>query len=200
LPIADRSAVKLRLFAPAARFKLVRSADGHAGPERGECGEREHMAEQYAGRPEAAAAIWVWRAAPPAPKPATGRTRVRGVLQASVGLAVAGTLLWLGHATAATVVASVACAIGLAALLSPLGLFAAIERAFTTLGGWIGTALTWILLPFVFYVFFVPFGALFRRGRRDSMQRFFDPDATTYWTPRGTRSGRTASSSHERHY
>ena len=158
------------------------------------------MSEAQPGRPEASAVIWTWRPPTAAPKPPMGPVRLRGVLQAAVGLAVAGGLAWLGQRTPARVVATVAATIALAALLSPLGLFAAIERAFTALGGWIGKALTWVLLPIVFYVFFVPFGLLFRRGRRDSMQRFFDPAATTYWTQRETRTRRSGSASHERQF
>lgn len=158
------------------------------------------MAAEYAGKPEAAAAIWVWRPAPPPPLPATRRVRVRGALQAAVGLSVAGALAWYGHRTPALVVGTVASVIALAALLSPLGLFAAIEHAFTVLAGWIGKGLTWLLLPLIFYTFFVPFSALFRRGRRDSMRRYFDRDAASYWTVRGTVDGRTASASHERQY
>lgn len=157
------------------------------------------MTEEQAGRPQAAAAIWSWRPAPPA-RPATAPVRLRGGLQAAVGLAVAGALAWFGYRTPAAIVATVASTIGLAALLSPLGLFAAIEHAFAALGGWIGKALTWLLLPVVFYLFFVPFGALFRRGRRDAMQRFFDAEAETYWTSREARASHTASASHERQY
>ena len=124
----------------------------------------------------------------------------RGALQAGAGLAVAGGLAWLGHRTPAIVVGSVASAIGLAALVSPLGLFAAIERVFAALAVRIGQALTWTLLPAIFYLFFAPFGLLFRRGRRDSMRRFFDRDATSYWTVRGERGGHTASAPHERPY
>jgi hypothetical protein len=158
------------------------------------------MAEEFAGRPEAAAEIWTWRSAPPPPRPAAGPVRVRGAVQAVVGLAVGGTLAWFGYRTPAIVVASIATTIGLAALLSPLGVFAAIERAFGVLAVWVGTGLTWLLLPLIFYSFFVPFGALFRRGRRDAMRRFLDPEAGSYWTVRGGRDSHTASASHERQY
>lgn len=158
------------------------------------------MTRATAGRPEAAAAIWTWRPAGPSPAPETGGIRLRGALQAGAGLAVAGLLAWLGHRTPAIVVGSVASAIGLAALVSPLGLFAAIERVFAALAVRIGQALTWTLLPAIFYLFFAPFGLLFRRGRRDSMRRFFDREAASYWTVRGERGGHTASASHERPY
>lgn len=158
------------------------------------------MTQARAGRPEAAAVIWSWRPAGPSPRPATGPIRVRGAVQAAVGLAVAGGLAWLGRHTPAIVVASVASAIGLAAIASPLGVFAAIERAFAALAVRVGQALTWILLPVIFYLFFVPFGLLFRRGRRDAMRRYFDREAPTYWTTRGAPGTRAGSTSHERPY
>lgn len=160
----------------------------------------EAMTHATAGRPEAAAAIWSWRPAPPSPRPATGPIRLRGALQAAVGLAVAGGFAWLGHRTPALVVGAIASFVLLAALASPLGLFAAIERMVAALGVRIGQALTWILLPAIFYGFFVPFGLLFRRGRRDSMRRFFEPGAASYWSVRGERGTHAASASHERPY
>lgn len=158
------------------------------------------MAQAQPGRPEAAAAIWSWRPAGAASHPATGPIRLRGALQATAGLTVAGALAWFGHRTPAVVVGAIASVIGLSALVSPLGVFAAIEHAFTVLGTWFGKALTWLVLPMIFYAFFVPFGALFRRGRRDSMRRYFDRETPTYWTTRGTRDARSGSPSHERQY
>ena len=34
---------------------------------------------------------------------------------------------------------------------------------------------------------FLPYGWLFRRGHRDSMRRFYDAEAESYWTPHGSR-------------
>jgi hypothetical protein len=160
----------------------------------------ESMTRATAGRPEAAAAIWSWQPAGPSPRPATGPIRLRGVLQAAVGLAVAGAFAWFGYRTPALVVGAIASFVALAALASPLGLFAAIERVIAALGVRIGQALTWILLPAIFYAFFVPFGRLFRRGRRDAMRRFFDREAPSYWTERGAPGTRAGSASHERPY
>jgi hypothetical protein len=41
-----------------------------------------------------------------------------------------------------------------------------------------------VLLVPLFVLFFLPFGLLARRGRRDRLGRFFDPDAPTYWKRR----------------
>jgi hypothetical protein len=153
------------------------------------------------GRAEAASVVWKWQSSGAADaRPDARPLRLRGALQASAGLAVAAGFAWWGLRTPATIVGGIACAIGLAALVSPFGVFAAIERAFAMLGRWAGQALTWILLPMIFYLFFTPFSLLFRRGRRDSMKRHFDPAAASYWTSRERRSGTTASASHERPY
>lgn len=153
------------------------------------------------GRAEAASVVWKWQSSgAAAARPDARPLRLRGALQASTGLAVAAGLAWWGLRTPAAIVGGIACAIGLAALVSPFGVFAAIERAFAMLGRWVGQALTWILLPMIFYLFFTPFSLLFRRGRRDSMKRHFDPAAASYWTSRERRSGTMASASHERPY
>lgn len=157
------------------------------------------MSELEPGRPEAAAAVWSWRPVA-VPRPDPGPARWRGCLQAAVGFAVAALLFAFGPRLPAAIVATIATTIALAALLSPLGLFAAIERAVAALGLAIGNALTWILLPAIFFGFFVPFALLFRRGRRDAMKRWFEPDAASYWSQREDASSHSASASHERQY
>ncbi len=153
------------------------------------------------GRAEAASVVWKWQpSGATAPRPDARPLRLRGTLQAGVGLAVSAGFAWWGFRTPATIVGVIACAIGLAALVSPFGVFAAIERAFAALGHRVGQALTWILLPMIFYLFFTPFSLIFRRGRRDSMKRHFDAGAVSYWTSREHRSATTASASHERPY
>lgn len=152
-----------------------------------------------AGRAEAAALVLA-AAAAPAPLP-SGRPRLRGLTQSGVAFAVAGGFLWLGHRTPAVIVATIATGIALAALASPQGAFAAIERGVAALGRGIGRVLTWILLPAIFFAFFVPFGALFRRGRRgrrDALQRRFDRDAPSYWKPADPR--RQTPEAHARQY
>jgi hypothetical protein len=95
-------------------------------------------------------------------------------------------------------VVGVAGLVVVAAVCSPLGAYATIERGFVALGRRVGMGLTWVLLPAVFYLVFLPFGAAFRRGRRDPMHRVFDRDAATYWNDRST--GPTASESRGRQY
>jgi hypothetical protein len=48
----------------------------------------------------------------------------------------------------------------------------------------------------IFYLLFAPFGELLRRGRRDRLHRYFEPDAESYWEPHMV----IRSSSRERQY
>ena len=150
-----------------------------------------------AGRPEAAAAIWQWRAVPKraAPPP---RTRLRGALQGAVALAVGGTLTALGWPTAGAIAFVLGSAVALAALLSPGFLYAGLERLFAATGRGVARALAALLLPLLFFGIFTPFALLLRRGRRDAMTRFFEPEAASYWSKRDR--GRSASKSRVRQY
>lgn len=153
-----------------------------------------------AGRQEAAAVIWNWRekaSATPAPG-SNARARARGMLQGAIGGAIGGGIYWWWSQTIGTIVSTIAAVVFLSALISPGGLYAAVQRLFGTLGYWTGTALTWILMPALFYIFFLPFGALFRRGGRDRLRRYFDREAESYWE---VHAGPTAASaSRERQY
>ena len=151
------------------------------------------------GRAEAAAAIWDWRGErSQIPEAKPSRPRLRGTLQALAGAGIGALVFALLSRIAGTVVMSIATLILLSALLSPSGLYAGIERLFAALGRRVGTGLTWIVLPLIFYLIFLPFGTLFRSGRRDPMKRFYETDAESYWSPR--RVGRSGSAFHTRQY
>lgn len=155
------------------------------------------MSEQRPGRAEAALAIWNWRDPRPQgpPPPPIRRVRIRGSRQAAMVAAIAGVLRLLGLHTASWFVLGAATVVLLAALVSPLGLYTVLDKASQAIGSRIGRALTWLLLVPLFYLFFVPFGLLFRRGRRDRLKRYFDPETPTYWEP--LEGPTAASSSHE---
>jgi len=136
------------------------------------------MSSVRPGREDAAMA---WQRVAEVQQARPGRQRLLGLLQAGVAAAIGLVLRHFGHTTVAAVVLSVAALIGVAALVSPVGLYAGIQRGFAQLGRISGLAVTWILMVPLFYLFFLPFGLLFRRGRRDRLQRFFDEDAESYW-------------------
>jgi hypothetical protein len=150
------------------------------------------------GSPKASAAIWRWRAGEPdsEPRPSAASVRVRGTLQALAGTAfgVASHLYW--SKTVAIVAFSAAGVVLFCALASPHGLYALLSRLFEATGRVVGRAMTWIVMLPIFYLFFLPFGKLLRRGRRDRLHRFFDRDAQTYWEPHMVMK----SSSRERQY
>ena len=158
------------------------------------------MSQPWAGKPEAAAVVWQWQSRlPPGPEAdASSRSRRRGVLQAVGGGVVGLGVYQFLSATIGSVVLGIASVILLSALISPTGLYAGIERLFEALGRLTGSLLTWLLLVPLFYLFFLPFGKLMRRGRRDRLKRFLDPDTGSYWEP---HEGPTAgSASHERQF
>jgi hypothetical protein len=160
------------------------------------------MALPRAGRSEAAAAIWSWRSprSESESAPSFKRERIRGSLQAAVGATLGGVLLYFGLRPLAVMLFGAATLILFAALVSPAGLYAALERITGAIARKIGWALMWLFMVPLFYLFFMPFGLLFRRGRRDRLQRYFDRDADTYWDWEPQEGHRAASSSRERQY
>ena len=107
--------------------------------------------------------------------------------------ALAALLFLYWSETAATVAGFVSALILLSALASPTALYPGLMGIFTRLGVATGEAVTWLLMGIVFYLFFLPFGLLFRSGRRDRLQKATDPAADTYWEEHGGwRSGSPA--------
>src|SRR5262249_52447374 len=148
----------------------------------------------------AASVCWAWRAARPKEEVVTQRARrarLRGAAEGIAGGAIGALLLSGGH-RAGLVVIGVAGLVVVAAVRSPLGAYATIERGLVALGRRVGMALTWVLMPAVFYLVFLPFGAAFRRGARDPMRRAFDRDVATYWKDRAADP--TAADSRSRQY
>lgn len=135
------------------------------------------------GRPEAAAAIW---SLGPKPDRRAHVARRSASIRFVVALAAGGVLYALERPIMAAVAASLGSLSLLLALASPLGAYAALDRLVTRTGALVGTILTWLLLAPVFYLFFVPFGLLFRRGARDPLRRAIDRDAPSYWTKRAS--------------
>lgn len=157
------------------------------------------MPRGQSARPEAAAVAWDWRARNAAPvTPSLARKRRAGTIQAAVAASAGVLLIQFVSPLIGRVVLVIAGLVLASALISPAGLYAAIERLFAALGVATGRLLTWLLLVPLFYLFFAPFGRLLRRGRRDRLRRYLEHDATTYWEP---HTGVTAASaSYERQY
>lgn len=136
------------------------------------------------GRPQAAATAWRWRETLDAGAERAARRRTlrrEGVIRALVGGAVGAALFFFGAVLFARVAWAGAGVVLLAALASPDGLYAAIGGGLALVGHGIGRLLAILFLTPVFWLFFVPFGRLLRAGRRDRLERWFDPATPSYW-------------------
>ena len=153
------------------------------------------------GRAEAAETIWNWRepkTSPGAVHAAPGAARLRGVVR-GLGVALVGlALAWLWSTLVGGIVLTIATITLVAAIASPTGLYAALERALAALARATGVGLTWILMSAIFFLAVSPFGLILRRGRRDAMRRYLESSATTYWSEREL--GRSASTLRARQY
>lgn len=142
------------------------------------------------GRPEAAAAIWDWRRSQSRQRSGEERkrARIRGAVQAVVGLAL-GTVIFLFWSRGlAGVVWAIAGLTLAAALFSPDRAYARITWLIGFVATGIGVGMSWLLLTPLYYLFFAPFGLLFRRGAADRLERRFDRSAPTYWKRRAVES------------
>jgi hypothetical protein len=137
------------------------------------------------GNPKASAVIWRWRAEQLESEagPSAASQRVRGTLQALAGAAFGLASLYFWSRTVAIVAFAAAGVVLFCALVSPNGLYALLHRLFEATGRVVGRLMTWIVMVPIFYLFFLPFGKLLRRGRRDRLHRYFEREAETYWEP-----------------
>jgi len=94
----------------------------------------------------------------------------------------AAVLLFFGR----TIVGSIAGTLGtltfLLAVFSPGGAYRALSAWIDRFAALVGRALAWILLAPVFFLFFVPFRLLLRRGPADTLARGFDRTRPSYWS------------------
>jgi hypothetical protein len=132
------------------------------------------------------AVVWQWRRDPAAEaqaKTAAARAaRVRGAIQGAVGFVVALLAAFVLHRTTlASVIASIAAIVTLLALVSPLGAFKWLTAMIEKLGRVIGLAVTWILMPVIFFLFFLPVGLFLRARGKTGITRGAEPKLPTYW-------------------
>lgn len=152
------------------------------------------------GRPEASAAVWDWRGerSPVAAEDPAARHRRHGVIQALVGALIGTLVFFFWHPWIAYLAWSLSAVTLAAALLSPQRAYAAIGRGVAAFSRGVGRVLGYVLLVPLFFLFFTLFGRLFRRGRRDRLERFFEPGAASYWKRR--RDGRRTLADYERQF
>jgi len=102
-----------------------------------------------------------------------------------VGLGAAALLYLFWSPVAAAVVGSIATVLLLLALASPLGLYRRIDGWLARFAHAVGLAVTWLLMPLLYYLVFLPVGLLLRLRGRLRLTRELDPRASSYWIVRG---------------
>jgi len=142
------------------------------------------MADRLSGSGQAALAIWDWRKVGGAAVANASHLRRSGVLRAAIGATVGGLFFWYGALWMAGIAWGIAAVLGLLAIASPARGYAAVDRSLARLAQVVGQLVGWGALVPVFYLVFVPFGLLARRGDADTMKRRYDPGARTYWRDR----------------
>ncbi|HEX2254903.1 MAG TPA: hypothetical protein VHQ65_16685 [Thermoanaerobaculia bacterium] len=146
--------------------------------------------------------VWRWRdeaggggggADGPADAEAARRARLRreGLIRGAVGL-VAAALLALWKPLFAVVVAAIALTVLLMALASPTGAYAKLSGWVERFAHGVGMAVTWVLMPVLYYLLFLPVGVARRTFGKLRFETRPAPDQPTYWVepPAGRRWGR----------
>jgi hypothetical protein len=105
--------------------------------------------------------------------------RRSGALQAAVG-AAAALLLAFWKPPLAVVVGAIAVALLALALAAPGG-YARVAAALERFGRAVGQAMTWLLMPLLFYLLFLPVGLALRTAGKLRLTRGADPARATYW-------------------
>ena len=111
------------------------------------------------------------------------RLQRRGLLQGLAGVVVATVFLALDRPTMAGIAGAVGLVVMGAAAVAP----AALQSFLRRLERIVGTGFAFLLLAPVFYLVMLPFGLLFRSGRRNRLAPRPDPEAASYWQPRPER-------------
>lgn len=139
-------------------------------------------------RPEAAMVIWDWKGVQKAraAEAALGHARKQGIAQGIVGFIVGGVFFLFWSKLLATIVIAIAAVSMITALAFPMTHYKTLQSWIQKLGIFLGTAMTWLLLTPLYFLFFTPFGFLFRRGKNDTMLRYYDAQAPSYWQSRDT--------------
>jgi hypothetical protein len=126
-----------------------------------------------------------WRPAPPPQAAAEAADRRRrglrreAAVRSAVGLAIAA-LLALWKPLFAAVVAAIAL-VRLAVALAFPSAYGRIAGGLERFGHWVGRAMTWLLMPLLFYGLFLPVGLALRAAGKLRITRGADPARATYW-------------------
>jgi hypothetical protein len=132
---------------------------------------------------EPSAVIWSWRReeGAGAEARAAAAARKRGLLGAVVGL-VAAAVIHHFRPTAGLVVAGVALLFLAIALAAPLTLYPKVMGLLDRFAHAVGTAVTWVLMTVLYYLFFLPAGLLLKAGGKLGITTRPDRRLPSYWS------------------
>lgn len=135
---------------------------------------------------EVSKAIWHWQQVRSAQEKAQPSVQF-SLLTLAIGWAIGGLLFFYGHSTIALLAFSISTFVFIASRFFPT-VYAAIERIFQKLSGFVGTSLTWLLLVPFFYICFCIGRIAQILKKKDPMHRSLDPEANSYWQACSERS------------
>jgi hypothetical protein len=146
-------------------------------------GVKVEAAIETGGGRDAASAIWDWRRRPgDGAAEAARRLRRRGLVQGLVGLAAAAAIGLLWRPRLGWIVGGVAVAVTLLAVAWPAA-YARLATLLERFGHGVGLVVTWLLLPLLYLLLFLPLGLVLRARRRLRLTRRPDPRLASYWRP-----------------
>lgn len=112
------------------------------------------------------------------------KARLRGIIQALVGVFIGSLIFFFWSQTLAYFVFGISGIVAVLALFSPEKGFGFLEKLFLSLGSIIGVFMGVILLTPLYFFFFTPFNILFRRGDKNIIRREFPGRRDSYWISR----------------
>lgn len=131
---------------------------------------------------DASRLIWNWQEDPFRKKQINAnKLRLKGIVQSICMVVVAILFFYFNHRVMAFSILVLSTIIGLSALFSPSGIFLFLDKGAKKIGVLLSTMIKWVLLPLIYYGFFVPFGKCCRKGNRDKMKRYYEVEAASYW-------------------
>ncbi len=136
----------------------------------------------------------------PADAPARARLRREAAVRALVGVAVAAALAFWKPVLGG-VVGGIALLVLAAGLVAPVAVYARLATALDRFARAVGTAVTWLLMPLLFYGLFLPVGLLLRATGKLAITRGPDPARATYWeAPRAGHDWTAGAAAHRKQF
>ena len=136
---------------------------------------------------EPSSVAWSWRERAAGGAEARAReaaaNRRKGLIGGLIGLSAAAAVYFFLHKPfAAGVIGTIAVLIAVIALAFPLTAYKVLARALDRFAHAVGSAVTWALMTILFYLVFLPIGALMRARGKLAISRGADRRLPTYWT------------------